>query len=35
MNMRDQGAVNKRILRHEHIHAFAAKSGLAHDSEWR
>lgn len=35
MNMRDQAAVNKRILRHERIHAFAEESGLAHDSEWR
>ena len=34
MNMRDQDAVNKRILRHELIHAFAAESGLAYDSEW-
>ena len=34
MNMRDQDAVDKRILRHELIHAFAAESGLADDSEW-
>lgn len=29
MNMRDQDAVEKRILRHEIIHAFAFESGLA------
>ena len=34
MNMRDQDAVNKRILRHEIVHAFAAESGLADASEW-
>lgn len=34
MNMRDQEAINKRILRHELIHAFAAESGLAYESEW-
>lgn len=34
MNMRDQDAVDKRILRHEIIHAFAAESGLAYDSAW-
>lgn len=34
MNMRDQDVVEKRILRHEIIHAFAAESGLADDSAW-
>lgn len=34
MNMRDQDAVDKRILRHEIIHAFAAESGLADESAW-
>ena len=34
MNMRDQDAVDKRILRHELIHAFAFESGLAQDSTW-
>nr|DAR23542.1 MAG TPA: peptidase [Caudoviricetes sp.] len=34
MNMRDQDSISKRTLRHELIHAFAAESGLAYDSEW-
>ena len=34
MNMRDQDAVDKRILRHEIIHAFAAESGLTDESAW-
>lgn len=34
MNMRDQGVIEKRILRHEIIHAFAFESGLADDSVW-
>lgn len=34
MNMRDQDAVDKRLLRHEIIYTFAAESGLADDSTW-
>ena len=34
MNMKDMDKVNKRIVRHEMIHAFMFESGLGADSEW-